>query len=101
MHGQPRVTILDPRLEMHWDYAEPPIPHVYRVGRSFDRPVLCLFDVEAGEWTPNDLMADTTLKWASIWLNFYEGWLVTKKWFGGGRHASAAAGEKEIQSGGA
>lgn len=101
MQGQPRVRILDPRLELHWDYEEPPVPHVYRVDSSLDAAVLCLFDVEASEWTPDDIMAETTLRWTSIWLNFYEGWLVTKKWYGGGRHPAKLTLETEVESGGA
>lgn len=92
MQGQPRVRILSPTPELHWDYDQAPLPHVYWVGDGVDDPILCLFDVDSGEWTLDDLMSDTTLKWASLWLNFYEGWLATKKWYGGGTHVAAVAG---------
>lgn len=83
---QPRVQILDPVLERHSDYEEGPIPHVY-VNRDEPRlPYLCLFDAYNREWTPSDLLAETTVPWSSRYLFFYEGWLATKTWRGGGRH---------------
>jgi hypothetical protein len=37
--------------------------------------------------------------WAVEWLYFYEGWLITKKWRGGGRHlAPAQDGAKRIET---
>ena len=85
---QPYVRVLDPKLERHPDYEEGPIPHVYRDSEDLDHPVLCLFSLEGKEWTLDDLISDTTILWAARWLYFYEGWLATKKWLGGGRHAT-------------
>jgi len=31
-------------------------------------------------------LAETTVPWAARYLYFYEGWLLTGKWSGGGRH---------------
>lgn len=86
---QPRVQVLDPLLERHSDYEQGPIPHVYFNRDQPDLPHLCLFDPYRAEWTPTDLLADTTLPWTARYLFFYEGWLATKKWRGGGRHATA------------
>jgi hypothetical protein len=83
---QPRVQVLDPMLERHADYDQGPIPHVYANRQDRRLPYLCLFDPDGREWSPDDLLADTTICWASRWLYFYEGWLLTRKWFGGGRH---------------
>jgi hypothetical protein len=49
-------------------------------------PVLCLFDPSACEWTPCDLLAETTVPWTIDWLACYEGWRATGEWTGGGRH---------------
>jgi hypothetical protein len=81
---QPRVRILSPVLEQHHDYEEGPIPHVYWDDPK--HPALCLFSPEGREWGVDDLIAETTIFWTARWLGFYEGWLVTKKWRGGGRH---------------
>lgn len=83
---QPRVQVLNPVLERHHDYELGPIPHVYFSDKYPALPYLCLFDPEGREWTPEDLIADTTIPWAAGWLFFYEGWLLTKRWYGRGRH---------------
>jgi hypothetical protein len=85
----PVVRVLSPRLELNFDAAEEaPLPHVYFSKPDPTLSPLCLFDVEAGEWSHDDLIALTTVPWAADWLACYEGWLATGRWYGGGRHAS-------------
>lgn len=86
LNVQPRVQILSPVLERHPEHDEGPIPHVYINSKEQSLPYLCLFDPFNGEWTPSDLLAETTVPWTSRYLYFYEGWLLTGKWSGGGRH---------------
>jgi hypothetical protein len=95
---QPRVRVLAPLLEQHQGYEQGPLPHVYWDKDDPDRPFLCLFSPEGREWSIDDLIADTTIFWASRWLFFYEGWLATKKWKGGGRHSSQGKGAKQLAS---
>ena len=84
----PVVRVLSPKLQPRFDAAEEaPLPHVYFWEFDITLSALCLFDVEAGEWTHDDLIALTTVPWAADWLACYEGWLATGRWFGGGRHA--------------
>lgn len=83
---QPRVQVLDPLLEPHDDYEEGPIPHVYWNRDDLRLPYLCLFDPFNCEWSPADLLAETTVPWTARYLYFYEGWLLTGRWLGGGRH---------------
>jgi hypothetical protein len=87
---QPRVQVLEPLLEAHKDFEEGPIPHVYNNKANPALPFLCLFDPYKAEWTPADLLADTTVPWAARYLYFYEGWLLTRRWMGGGRHPTPA-----------
>jgi hypothetical protein len=72
---RPRVTVLDPPLERP---AGKSLPHVY------EGEELCLyydeFDCE------QDLLADTVVPWASEWLYYYESWVTTGEWHGGGIH---------------
>ena len=86
---QPRVQVLTPRLEYHPEFEEGPVPHVYGNREDVTLPYLCLFDPYAAEWSPGDLLAETTVPWAARYLYFYEGWLVTGKWLGGGRHPTS------------
>jgi len=84
--AQPRVQVIRPLLERHYDYEEGPIPHVYVSDLHPTMPYLCLFIPSRREWSIHDLIAHTTIFWAVEWLYFYEAWLVTKKWRGGGYH---------------
>jgi hypothetical protein len=52
------------------------LPHVYREG------TLCLY--RKGEWSSAMLIANSIVPWASEWLLFYEIWLATGEWHGGG-----------------
>lgn len=96
---QPRVQVIWPLLERHSDYEEGPIPHVYRSEANPDLPYLCLFSPSGREWGTDDLISDTTVFWAAEWFYFYEGWLVTKKWRGGGRHVGRSGdGAKRLET---
>lgn len=91
MRRFPVVRVLSPRLELRFEAEEEaPLPHVFFDEFDLTLSPLCLFDPAAAEWTRNDLIALTTIPWAADWLACYEGWLLTGKWFGGGRHAAAA-----------
>jgi hypothetical protein len=85
MRQQPDVRVLSPVLKRRSGSSEGPLPHVYWDDAA--RPALCLFDAEAGEWSPADLLSETTIPWALDWLACYEGWRATGEWTGGGRHA--------------
>lgn len=82
----PIVLVIRPRLELRFDVEEAPLPHVYLDVKAPELSPLCLFDPAQDEWTPKFLIADTIVPWACEWLNCYEMWLATGKWFGGGRH---------------
>jgi hypothetical protein len=96
--AQPRVQVLKALLERHPDYEEGPLPHVYGNRGQPELPYLCLFSSTNREWGTNDLIADTTVFWTAEWLYFYEGWLVTKRWQGGGQHIGRDGGAKTIET---
>lgn len=56
------------------------IPHLYPNGS------LCLYYPNYNEWSIEDLWADTLIPWTCLWLYFFELWLATGEWFGGGIH---------------
>src|SRR5262249_54497579 len=74
----PQAWVEAPQL--HRRQPEEPIPHTY----SDDRP--CLYLPGTGEWAPEKALACTIIPWLSLWLFFYEAWLVTGAWQGGGVH---------------
>lgn len=58
------------------------VPHMYYDGS------LCLFYSDYNEWKYSDSWADTLVPWACLWLYYYEIWLITDEWLGGGIHGS-------------
>jgi hypothetical protein len=81
---QPLVRVLNPPLRGREGDREGYLPHVY-ITTDGD-VILCLFDPETDEWTPAELLADTTIPYTIDWLACYEGWRATGRWTGGGRH---------------
>jgi hypothetical protein len=63
-------------------YAD--IPHLMFNAEDPVLSGLCLFDPAGKEWTPADLIADTTIPWAAEWLHYYELWHVTGEWLASG-----------------
>lgn len=85
---QPHVSILQPQLKPRPGDPEGRLPHVYY---SKDGNVsLCLLDPDARDWSPADLISQTTVGWTIEWLAAYEGWRATGKWTASGRHVEPA-----------
>jgi hypothetical protein len=76
---RPRVHVLRPELCLAPGRTK--LPHVFK-GKE-----LCLH--LAGEWRPHLKIAEFVVPWISFWLFFYETWLSTGEWLGGG-HESVA-----------
>ncbi len=85
---QPRVEILSPALRPRRGDAEGMLPHVY-YGPDGE-VTLCMLDPDSTEWSPSDLLAETTVPWITDWLAAYEGWRATGEWTGTGRHVERA-----------
>jgi len=59
------------------------VPHTY-IGDC-----LCLYYPDYDEWTSAMYIAETIVPWISLWLMYYEAWLATGEWLGGGiKHES-------------
>ncbi len=66
------------------------IPHLYS-----ELPArLCLYLPEAYEWRSSMLLDRTIVPWAILWLWYFEDWLATGEWRGGGMHV--AEGETDV-----
>jgi hypothetical protein len=76
----PDVHVVAPHLQLHRDAEE--LPHTYPGEK------LCLH--LPGEWSPDMYIAHTTVPWTSEWLFYYEIWLVTGRWEGGGHGESTS-----------
>ena len=78
--GSPDVIVLSPNLnKLAGDRA---LPHVYSI-----KPVrLCLHLPKNQEWSLDKSISDTIVPWAYLWLFYFEHWLATDEWLGGGKH---------------
>jgi hypothetical protein len=45
---------------------------------------LCLFYPSANEYKQEDLIFPKLIDWTALWLYYYEIWLYTNEWYGGG-----------------
>lgn len=64
--------------------GERTIPHLY--GRN--PPQLCLYLPCTYEWQPQMRIDLTIVPWSILWLFYFEEWLLSNDWKGGGLHPS-------------
>lgn len=77
---RPYVVVEDPPIAPRAGGTFEQIPHLMFYKEKPEQSGLCLFDPDGREWTSADLIADTTVRWASEWLAYYELWHLTGKW---------------------
>jgi hypothetical protein len=79
----PKVFVESPDLTLLADGRS--LPHVYR-----EPDHLCLYLPGTHEWTPGDRIDLTIVPWVSLWLFYFEEWLESDEWKGGGSHPDSA-----------
>ena len=57
------------------------LPHVYK-----NPTRLCLYLPGSGEWTTTMRIDQTFVPWTATWLYYFEEWLESDDWKGGGQH---------------
>lgn len=77
----PKVYIVSPKPLPLAEGAKR-LPHTYNYSNG--KQQLCLFLPKAGEWDSSMLIATTIVHWAVQWMYYYEIWVTTGKWMGGG-----------------
>jgi hypothetical protein len=78
--GVPEVLVRDPDLRLIAGGRR--LPHIYD---DVDGMVsLCLW--KRGDWRQSRPVATTQIVWAAEWFWFFEYWLPTGVWLGGGTH---------------
>lgn len=58
------------------------IPHLY----SQKKQKLCLFLPQVREWHSAKILSRTVVPWIYLWLFYFEEWLFSDEWKGGGIH---------------
>lgn len=76
----PEVFVLTPDLKSL--AATEKIPHVYP--HTGPETKLCLWWPKRREWMPQLGLTDTIIPWTVQWLWYFEDWLFTGEWEGGG-----------------
>ena len=76
----PRVFVVEPSLSQIAGVRR--IPHLYQQ----DPACLCLYRSIYGEWSPDKAISRTIIPWAASWLFYFEDWLLSDEWRGGGEH---------------
>jgi hypothetical protein len=77
---KPKTRVISPSLKKIAGQRE--IPHLY----SQKEETLCLFLPWANELSQSLLLSKTIIPWAYTWLFYFEHWLETDEWKGGGVH---------------
>lgn len=80
LEKSPKIFVISPNLRDLAD--ERKIPHLY--DQALQR--LCLYLPRTGEWSTTKWLADTVIPWVNLWLYYFEDWLQTNEWRGGGEH---------------
>lgn len=77
----PEVWVIGDELEKldHKDF-----PHKYEVDVKNKMVRICLY--RHREFSSYKLLANTIIPWTVEWLYYYELWLATNEWLGGGEH---------------
>jgi hypothetical protein len=78
--GRPRTFVRNPDLTALAQGQR--LPHVY----SEDPVELCLYLPRAREWAPWMPLDSSVVPWSALWLYYFEDWLATGDWQGGGMH---------------
>ena len=87
----PRAFVLDPHLKTLAKGKS--IPHLYNQEKGH----LCLYYPAHYEWKPSMSIANDFVPWIYSWLMFFEQWLATGQWYGGGVHIDRAQSVKSKQ----
>ena len=74
----PKIKIVSPELKKNEKGED--AEHLYPNG------YLCLYQPKYREFARTDLLTETIIPWASLWLYHYEVWHLTGEWLGGGEH---------------
>jgi hypothetical protein len=90
----PEVFVERPDLKLLADGRR--LPHVYQQSP----PRLCLYLPRTYEWEPWMRLDRTIVPWAVLWLFYFEGWLASDEWKGGGEHPDAPEKETKPRCGG-
>lgn len=84
MWEPPQVWIIGDELQ---NLDSPDFPHKYEIDIDKKMVRICLYRYQ--EFNTYKFLSKTIIPWTIEWLYFYEIWLATNEWCGGGEHPDA------------
>lgn len=90
----PEVHVLEPDLDALAQGRRP--PHVY-ASRPND-VALCLWLPKPREWVSRMSLKDTYIPWTAQWLAYFEFWLESGVWDGGGVHPADISADPAVKN---
>ena len=81
LEDYPEIFCLNPKLSALAGVRK--LPHVYSWTESIS---LCLFRRTSDAWNSRMILAKTAIPLTYAWLAFFEDWLFSGEWRGGGTH---------------
>lgn len=88
--NRPDVWVLGEELQK---LDSPDFPHKYKIDKQSNMVKICLYRYR--EFTTYKLLSKTIIPWMVEWLYFYEIWLATGEWCGGGEHPNIGESKDE------
>jgi len=79
--ASPKVWVIGDELQK---LDDPNFPHKFEIDVEKKMVRLCLYHYQ--EFNSCEILANTIIPWTIEWLYFYEMWLATGEWHGGGVH---------------
>lgn len=73
------------------------IPHKYGINEVNGKEYVNMCLYYGKEWSYTMKISETIIPWAAEWIYFFEIWLITGKWCGGGKHPTNKDIEKNTK----
>lgn len=90
LRKSPKVWVIGDELEKLDDIN---FPHKFDIDAENKLVRICLY--RYSEFDSSKLLANTIIPWTIEWLYFYELWLATGEWLGGGEHPDVGKSKTE------
>lgn len=73
----------------------PQFPHKFDIDEKKNMVRICLY--RYSEFDSRKLISNTIIPWTIEWLYFYELWLATGEWLGGGEHVDNSFSKTSVE----
>lgn len=84
--GSPDVYVVSPEINMSSSLEIHTFGMKFHGAYNRELPRLCLTHYDSDKWNSDILLTESYIPWAIEWTEFYELWLLTGRWYGGGIH---------------